>query len=108
MSNESRVVSRRRICRFALLVSMLLIACTDADVPPAVSRCERYRDHAIDLRLESRESTLTPADVEAHRRQLRDAVGSALIAECEGGPEARVACALSAETEDRLRACVSP
>jgi len=92
--------------REAVFVLVLIMGCgtEDADESPdpiPATRCERLREHLVDLRLAGVESI----DKEAHRKIHRDAMGSDFLAACGAMPEATLTCALEAPDSSRAVAC---
>jgi len=61
------------------LTLLLLAGCADADDRPSADDCAQLRDHIVELRLAAAGMSsghLPAADLEQHRRALRDSVGS--------------------------------
>jgi hypothetical protein len=64
-------------------------------------RCERLRDHLVDLRLVD-----TNIDAEAHRAAIKQALGDKFVATCATGLTAsQVECALAASDSARALEC---
>lgn len=93
-----------------VVVAVGLLSCAAArDDRPSAAACKRYRDHAIDLRLTATMGPTIADEVLAiHRRQLAQAVGSALVERCENRITAdEYACSLAAMNQDQLVACTA-
>ena len=92
--------------RKILLVLILVAACgEDQDVAETaeLTRCERLRDHLIDLRL----AEATNVDKDAHREAMRNALGTSFLGECARMPESDRDCALEATDTNAAAACSS-
>jgi hypothetical protein len=77
-----------------------------ADTAADQARCERYRDHAIDIRLRSTDGPgLSASVLERHRGQLVSASGPALVEQCLRFSAARLDCSMTATNQDELHAC---
>lgn len=92
--------------RVIAVVAIVLCACSGGDDEATAAsrqaRCERLRDHVIDLRLAS----ATNVDVAAHRQAMRQALGDDFVTACTGTmTEAQVDCALAAADSDAVTAC---
>ena len=75
----------------ALLGSLLVGGCA-ADDESRQQKCERVREHFIELRV----SGLPPQNREPHRAALRQALGERFEDECKSLTDRQVACALAA------------
>ncbi len=89
-----------------LLVLLFVVGCgteeaDDAPGPAPVTRCERLREHLVDLRLAGVESI----DKEAHRTAHVAAMGSDFLAACANLPDASITCALQARDGASAAAC---
>jgi len=66
----------------ALLVALLSCgACSSTDTVDR-AKCERLRNHVIDLRLQETK-VLTPAELAQHRAAMTQALGDSFISSCE-------------------------
>lgn len=89
--------------RIAFVVVALAACGRDTD-DNAVSeqRCERLRDHVVDVRLAS----ATGVEREPHRRAMRQALGKDFVSSCVGSlTDAQVQCALKAPDSAAIAAC---
>jgi hypothetical protein len=72
-------------------------------------RCERLRDHVVELRLNGVTTAGAQGDptriMTAHRRALKHALGDGFIASCEGLSREQVECGIAASTHAALLAC---
>jgi hypothetical protein len=90
-------------------VLICLLSCggssDDAGDGAETQRCERLRDHLVDVQL----SDINPAigvDREAHRRAMTQALGDDFIAGCTSKlSEAQVDCAINAADSAAVAAC---
>jgi hypothetical protein len=70
-------------------------------------RCERLRDHLVDLRLATA-SGLTRAEIEQHRVTMQTSLDARFIASCaERMTDEQLACALRADNAQAASACTS-
>lgn len=84
-----------------LAVMMLLVAACSGDDGAASrqARCERLRDHVIDLRLASVQNV----NVEAHREAMRRALGDDFVTSCAATmSDKKLTCALSASDSNAV------
>src|SRR6187402_3109081 len=91
---------------FAIVVLVVVAGgCSGDDEESGTShmtRCEKLRDHVIDLRL----SQAPGVDVDAHRKIIRNALGVDFLKSCsENLSEAQVDCALVAADSQAAAAC---
>lgn len=101
-------VSKFKSTPVLCVMCALVLGCADrSDDPPSRAECDRYRAHAIDLRLAAADKPGIPDEALAsHRRQLSDAIGPALLDRCEHEfTHARFTCALAATTQEALNRC---
>jgi hypothetical protein len=89
--------------RKILLVLIVVAACGDDqdDAQVELTRCERLREHLIDVRL----ATATNVDHAAHREVMQAALGSDFLASCEKLDDDVVDCALAAPDSSSAAAC---
>jgi len=89
-----------------LLGLLLVVGCgteEEDSAPQPITRCERLREHLVDLRLEGVESI----DREAHRKAHIAAMGSEFLAACGTLQESTITCALEASDGASAAACGS-
>ncbi len=92
--------------REAVLVLAFVLGCgtEDGDDSPEsvpATRCQRLREHLVDLRLAGVESI----DKEAHRKIHIDAMGNDFLTACGTMSDATITCALGAPDSARAVAC---
>lgn len=92
--------------REAMLVVVLVFGCgtedaNDAADPIPATRCERLREHLVDLRLAGVESI----DKDAHRKIHIAAMGNDFLTACGAMPDATISCALGAADTASAVAC---
>lgn len=91
--------------REALFLLVFVLGCgtEEADSPESVptTRCERLREHLVDLRLAGVESI----DKEAHRKIHIDAMGNEFLTACGTMSDATITCALEAPDSAGAVAC---
>ena len=76
------------------------------------AKCERFRDHMIDLRLEqnsgAKDSLGQPIDLAPHRAALKQALGDGFLASCEKTlTPKQLECALAAKDSAAASSCTS-
>jgi hypothetical protein len=89
-----------------LLVSIVVVfgACAsrDEDGRASTSRCEKLRDHLVDLRL----ADASGVDREAHRKVMQRALGDDFVTSCTSSLSgAQIKCALDAKTLSDATSC---
>lgn len=83
-----------------VLAALLLLSC--ADQGESIERkCERLRDHVIDLRMEG----LPASDRDAHRHALKQALGERFADECRTFTAKQITCGLEAKDISDATAC---
>ena len=90
-----------------LLQVLLLTACTSSveEEPIDTRRCERLRDHLVDLQVADIHIA-AGIDREAHRRAMTAALGSSFVSSCvEKLTETQVDCALDTNDLAAVAAC---
>lgn len=88
------------------LVTSVSVGCagiTDEDGVAARARCEKLRDHVVDLRL----ADATGVDTNAHRVAMLHALGDDFVASCSKLARRQVDCALDARDSAAAAACSS-
>ena len=96
--------------RVSLLLG-LVVGCTSHDEVER-TKCERLRDHVVDLRLEqnagAKDSLGQPIDLAPHRAALKQALGGEFVASCEKTlTPKQLECALAAKDSAAASACTS-
>jgi hypothetical protein len=92
--------------RSALLWILLLAAgCSEPDDSDRIERrCERARDHLVELQLD----TAPGVDRAAHREAMRAALGADFVARCAGAlTDAQLDCVLAAHDPARAAECTA-
>jgi hypothetical protein len=90
---------------FAAMLLTIAACSGDDGAASRQSRCERLRDHVIDLRLAS----VANVDVESHREAMRRALGGDFVASCVAQlSDTQLGCALSATDSTAVAACSKP
>lgn len=85
-----------------ILLLVCLASCGNEDADESrVGRCERLRDHLVDVRL----ADATGVDKEAHRAAMKQALGDRFIARCADLDDAHLDCAFAASDNAALAAC---
>lgn len=86
---------------------VFLIACVagcgtdEARTEDSSHRCERVRDHLIDLRL----AAATNVNVEAHRKAMQGALGEGFMSSCQTMSDVQTRCVLDATDSESAVAC---
>jgi hypothetical protein len=89
------------------VIATLVLACGSSNDDSAAARCDRVREHLIDLSLSSHDAT----DDERARRAgvIRRAMGNEFLASCARSmDEARTDCILAAADSKSAAACAQP
>jgi hypothetical protein len=85
----------------AALAVLCTTACTQDE--SIEQKCERLRDHVVDLRTEG----LPAADVAAHRSALKNALGDQFTEECKSMTPKQIDCGLAADEISLAAACAA-
>jgi hypothetical protein len=88
---------------YVRVVLLLLMACSATDEDSRRVKCERVRDHLVELRLQ----TASPGvDVSGHRSAMKQALGHTFVDRCEQDlSAAQVTCVLRARDHFAASAC---
>jgi hypothetical protein len=86
-----------------------LFGCTSRDDDEVDrQRCEKLRDHMVDLRVADI-GEIKEVDIAAHRAALKQALGDSFIASCQQALTApQITCSLAAKDSTAALACSSP
>lgn len=101
MGNGSRAPAEvRTLIVWLAMFCAALLGCADSEEPRA-RRCERFREHLIELRMEG----LPEADRKAHRAALHQALGERFTDECKELTSRQLSCGLAAKDISAAAAC---
>ena len=94
---------RRFLAACLLASSCASSSARDEESADPPTRCERMRDHLVEIRL----ADAAGVDRAAHREALRNALGAEFMSACGAMTIMRVDCVLDAEDSSALAACTS-